>query len=367
MAIYIINSKKSGKQYGIRFRCIEKGIQIHKNLRPFKTQSEAKRAKYEYLLNLEQQKPIDETARDDLTFGALYKKYLFYARDNLAPSSINDYDSCITKYILPIFENDKIKEITKRKISDWQDALPAELGYKYKSKLKTAFSAVFTYAVNKELLEINPLKGVEKIRNTDSAKTLNYWDKSEFDKFISVVDDDLWKAFFTFLYVSGGRKGEMFALTWDDINFSKNTITINKTYSARDEMSIKKFSAKRKNSTKNKKTGDIYMPKSILDLLNPLPRGKYVFGKDSPLAATTMATAFNKYTKLAGVKKIRPHDLRHSCAALFISMGGNNELSTLYALAERLRDSPEQILKTYGHLFPSRQAVIIKMLDETFK
>lgn len=34
--------------------------------------------------------------------------------------------------------------------------------------------------------------------------------------------------------------------------------------------------------------------------------------------------------------------------------------------AARLRDTPEQILKTYGHLFPSRQRELNKKLDELF-
>ena len=55
----------------------------------------------------------------------------------------------------------------------------------------------------------------------------------EFDRFISLVDETLWKALFTFLYWTGCRRGEVQALSWKDINFEKNTIRINKTLSTK--------------------------------------------------------------------------------------------------------------------------------------
>ena len=38
----------------------------------------------------------------------------------------------------------------------------------------------------------------------------------------------MYKAFST-LYYSGARKGELLALTWEDINFEEKAININKT------------------------------------------------------------------------------------------------------------------------------------------
>lgn len=44
-----------------------------------------------------------------------------------------------------------------------------------------------------------------------------------------MVDDELYRAFFTTLYFSGARKGELLALTWADVDFENNLIDINKT------------------------------------------------------------------------------------------------------------------------------------------
>lgn len=56
---------------------------------------------------------------------------------------------------------------------------------------------------------------------------------SEFNNFIGFEDNKLYKNFFTILFYTGMRRGELLALTKEDINFEDNTISINKTYSPR--------------------------------------------------------------------------------------------------------------------------------------
>ena len=46
--------------------------------------------------------------------------------------------------------------------------------------------------------------------------------REDFNKFMSVIEDNLWKTFFTTLYYTGMRKGEIQALTWNDIDFCNN-------------------------------------------------------------------------------------------------------------------------------------------------
>jgi site-specific recombinase XerD len=49
---------------------------------------------------------------------------------------------------------------------------------------------------------------------------------------------------------------------------------------------------------------------------------------------------------MAGLPKIRIHDLRHSFASLLIHNG-----ASVFCVAELLSDNVEQIYKTYGHLY----------------
>ena len=66
-----------------------------------------------------------------------------------------------------------------------------------------------------------------------------------------------------------------------------------------------------------------------------------------------------KYSEIAGIKKIRIHDLRHSHVALLIE----KNVSPL-AIADRLgHDDIKMTLGTYGHLYPNKQKEIADLLD----
>lgn len=366
MSLYKYTTQR-GEFYGIRFRSVENGKEYHKNLRGFKTQKEAKVAKYNYLREIELSRKINSTNVDGIAMQELFEQYMIYARSAIAPTSLYDYDKIARRFILPKFGTRIFKSITRKELSDWQDNFPSNYSYKYKSKLRCTMSVIYSYAVEKEIVSENLMKKVHSIPNPDISAQFDYWTYEEFKRFISVVDNPRWKALFYFLYLSGCRKGEAFALLWSDIDFDKQLINISKTYSLRADIAVKKLKATPKKGTKNKKTGKIYMPVLIMNMLAELPKNKYVFGGDTnkPLSANMLDYVFKRYLKLADVKKIRIHDFRHSCAALIISQS-DSELTALYAIAERLRDSPAQILQTYGHLFPSRQRELNKRLDKLF-
>ena len=62
--------------------------------------------------------------------------------------------------------------------------------------------------------------------------------------------------------------------------------------------------------------------------------------------------------KVAGVKRIRIHDLRHSHVSLLIEMG----FSAL-AIADRVGHESVDITYKYAHLFPSKQQEMAQKLD----
>ena len=66
-----------------------------------------------------------------------------------------------------------------------------------------------------------------------------------------------------------------------------------------------------------------------------------------------------KYSELAGVPKIRIHDLRHSHVALLIE----NNISPM-VIAERLgHENVSVTLGTFGHLYPNKQKEIADILE----
>lgn len=86
----------------------------------------------------------------------------------------------------------------------------------------------------------------------------------------------------------------------------------------------------------------------------------FAFGGDRPLPPTSTDRAFAKACVASGVKQIRIHDLRHSCASLLISIG-----VSIVAVSKRLGHATvEQTLETYTHLLPDDQAQMIAALEK---
>ena len=66
-----------------------------------------------------------------------------------------------------------------------------------------------------------------------------------------------------------------------------------------------------------------------------------------------------KYSEISGVKRIRIHDLRHSCASLLIHKG-----VSIVAVSRHLGHTTiEQTLNTYSHMMPDDRTMILKTLS----
>ncbi|MBC1403634.1 tyrosine-type recombinase/integrase [Listeria welshimeri] len=88
----------------------------------------------------------------------------------------------------------------------------------------------------------------------------------------------------------------------------------------------------------------------------------FKYSEDLP-RAEHYAYRFKKYCKLAGVKTIRFHDLRHSHASLFIASGEDR-----FTVSKRLGHASTTFTETiYGHPFPDKQNSITSLLEATFK
>ena len=88
----------------------------------------------------------------------------------------------------------------------------------------------------------------------------------------------------------------------------------------------------------------------------------YEAGEDERLFQVTKSYLHHEMdrgAKVAGVKRIRIHDLRHSHASLLVEMG-----FTPLAIAERLgHEKIETTLNTYSHLYPNKQGELADRLE----
>lgn len=350
MAIY--KDKKRGTWYYSVYVDLSNGEQKRFMKRGFKTKKAARDAEIDFLYNFEVE---DE---ENLKFHELVEHYLKWYKVRRKVSSYRKVESMIRVRILPFFNKKEIKNITRKDVMNFHDKLLADFSVSGAKRTHATLSAIFNFAIKKEYLTINVAREVGNIDVRESKK-MEFWTLEEFKKFISVVDDLMYRAFFMTLYFSGMRKGEQLALTWSDIDFDNNTINIDKTTYFRNVTAPKTESSIRK----------LKMPQHTMKLIRelkiqrPVESDFVVFGEAySHLSETTIDVRYSEYVKKAGVKRIRLHDFRHSHASYLINQGNDIQI-----VSKRLgHKNTSTTYDVYAHLYPNAEDEAIKNMEDDF-
>ena len=197
-------------------------------------------------------------------------------------------------------------------------------------------------------------------------KEMEFWTYDEFSKFIDKEDDLTFKCLFKTLYFCGLRKGEARALNWNDINFTNNTIRINKGLN--DNVNRKKYTITSPKTLTSNRT--LPIPKELVNDLKELKENAmsytnfqeewFIFGNSTPLGDDVIRRRKNNKCKEAGVKVIRIHDFRHSCASLLINNGADITLVAKYLGHSKI----DETLNTYSHMFKNKLDNIIGLIDK---
>ena len=162
--------------------------------------------------------------------------------------------------------------------------------------------------------------------------------------------------------------GELRGLTWKDIDFKNQYLSVNKNIVATQGDEKKPYmvtTPKTKSSIRN-----IPIPKVLMEDMKVLYEVSkrhygfnddwYLFGDTEPITNGKLRCRKNKDCKLAEVKQIRIHDFRHSCASLLINSG-----ATINVVAKYLGHTKiDETLNTYSHLFKNQLNEIINIIDK---
>ncbi|MBQ9012026.1 MAG: site-specific integrase [Bacilli bacterium] len=313
-------------------------------------------------------------------FDVVADDYFKDAYIRLKESTVNTYYSQYKNNILPYFKNKFIDEINVTDIENWKNKL-------IERKIKTStcneyyvvFKEIFTYANRKFELNYNPvsLSGRFKRRNDEVIKTeekLRYITYDEYCKLIDVIHDDLYHCLFLTFYFAGMREGEMQALNWNDIDFNRKVIIVNKTLSTNTKEGRYKIT-----NTKNCLNREISMSKTLYEELkrykevvmkyDDFSSDWFVFGNGDFLSTYQMNKYRKIYFKEAGLEKrlITIHEFRHShvslCINEYIKSGQSDSTKFFLMMSQRMGHSLRVMQETYMHLFPSVQDNIVSLLD----
>ena len=342
----------------------------------FKTKKEALEAE-QYLRSVElKERSFNSKISIDILYDLLKEEDKI---NNRKQSYLDTQENHYNRHIKNYFEKvDDVAKLTYEDIYQFREHLRDKNAQNSEKKLSPNTINKIIILL-KKILDVGLRKGYYKEHPAGLLKKLqiekaklNFWTVKEFKHFLTLFNDDEYniKLLFTVLFFTGLRLGEALALTWQDIDFSSNTIHITKSVYVNkgiSHISATKTKAGTRRIIINKKLSQELQywqqqQKHLLEQFTSDSMSLQVF-QSSPITITKNSIE-KQYKKIlerdATLKKIRIHDFRHSHASLLINQGED-----YLVVKERLgHASITTTIDTYSHLYPSKQKDLADKLDD---
>lgn len=294
-------------------------------------------------------------------------------KPNSSPITLKRYIQFLNNRILPALGPYKLKDINVIILTSFFNDLKTQKTM-FKNRKNTPLSkativkareivnAIMQKAYEFELISNNPCRKVHlQLDNLESElnkeETIHCYDKETYKKVLEFLKTE---KLFNRLIIemalkTGFRRSEIWGLTWDDIDFNNNKISVNRT---RHYLKGQGLIVKNTKTKKSRRT--ITVASSLIELLKEyrnICETEYLVGEKS---IDGICSWFKDFQKKNNIPPIRFHDLRHTHATLLLEAGID-----LKTISERLGHSTiRQTMDTYTHVSKDLDQKAGKTFDE---
>jgi integrase len=316
----------------------------------------------------EQRKAVSEnrTVPDGkVTFGDFVDQFLSdVAQHTLKPKTYSSYKWILEKHVTPDLGHIRLTHLQPYQLQNlYSEKLKSGLSNRTVRHIHATIRRVLNEAVKWELIYRNPCNQVTPPRLEKTPPAV--WTVDEARTFLSAVAEHRWHAIYLIALTTGARRGEILGMEWENIDWAKGTIRIEKTIS---EVNGRAVITEPK-TQRSRRT--ISLPEIVLDHLKPnMPAqaGKktgFIFASNvgTPIAPRNLLRHFYSVLADLDIPKIRFHDLRHTAATILFQQDVHPK-----KVQELLGHSSIVLtLDTYSHIIPSMHSETAEKMDELFK
>ena len=314
---------------------------------------------------------VTNSFNTNITFKELTDEYMEkHCKIHCKKTTYSLYNSYL-KVNLVKLKNKRIKDFSLRDFNNLIFEFKTQnLSNKTINNIIIYLKSIFNYAIDNEMISKNPISKIKKLPS--EKKKINFLTEDQvlvFLKTAKIVTPDYYVLFYTAIH-TGMRRGELLGLEWQDIDFNKNEISINKQW-YQSEVSTTKTT----NSTRI-----IKIPNSLTELLREHKRkrknlSRIVFcnSKGQHLHTWNMTERYFKkvlrkmqedsriYT--LNLDSLKFHDLRHTYASLMLSKG-----APIKFVQEQMGHSSSKVtLDIYNHIMPKESEYARNILENIHK
>ncbi|NIV38131.1 MAG: tyrosine-type recombinase/integrase [Anaerolineae bacterium] len=286
----------------------------------------------------------DSVNSDVPLFGELAQDFL--NTTTVSENTRNEYRKLLMKYWQPLYAAIPINQITPRQLRqavadiEWTSA-------KTRNNALIPLRKVFDLAVDDELIDRNPASRIKNQKHQKPA--VDPFSEKEAEQIIAWLyknytgTEVIYAAYYEFAFWTGMRPSEIMALTWDDVDWQKGTVRVQraqskgrlnehtKTHNARDVL----LNARSRSALETVKP-ITYMASSRI-FMSPRYQGQYWKSDQQP------RLRFVKALRKLGIRHRRAYNTRHTYATVCLMAGMNPTF-----VANQLGHSIQVLLSTYA-------------------
>ena len=275
--------------------------------------------------------------KGDILFTDFLLKWLRVAKSTVKLTTYASYEMMATRIIIPYFEtlNIKLKELTTEDIQEFYSAQLERVSANTVIHYHAVIHRALKYAVKIKTIQSNPAVNVERPRKEKFIGS--FYDKKEINTLFDIIQGHPLEVAIKLAAFYGLRREEIIGLKWTAIDFENNTLTIQHTVTecnldgkhievasdtAKTDSSLRTMplvtnfremllAKKEKQEHYRKLRGRSYC-KEYLDYI-------FVNEMGERWKPRYLSDGFKRILEQNGLRRIRFHDLRHTCASLLLA------------------------------------------------
>jgi integrase len=309
-----------------------------------------------------------------LTVGEYLDRWLKDVRDTVRQSTYQGYEYAIRPHIRPALGRIKLKDLSPAH-ARWfyRDRLDSGLAPATVHKLHVVLHKAMKAAVADGLVPRNVTAELKPPRIT--REEIDPLDAEQSRRLLEAAHGDRLEALYVLALNTGMRQGELLALKWDDVDLERSLVRVRRTLTRSDKGFVfGEPKTKKSRRTIRLTAGAMQALRDHLSRqLEEMERAGSLYEPGGLIFATEMGTFINPSNLRnralkpllgrAGLRPIRFHDLRHTCATLLLCKNVNPKV-----VSEMLGHSSISItLDIYSHLLPDMQKSAVRALEDVLK
>ena len=304
----------------------------------------------------------------EIIFNDFIDKWLDeYAAPRIKPNTLYKYKNSINCHVRPTLGKFYTSKISANDIRSLMSKMIKFRSPKTVNNILTMLKTIFKYARRWGYIQVSPAEDIDKFRV--EHQEMDFLKPQEIVVLLSHCHEPF-KTLLQTAVLTGMRKGELLGLQWGDIDWNSNTIFVRRSLKWRSAKDTKEGQCKWYfDSPKTRySVRAVTMSPRLQEALEihrinaSINEWDLIFtnSEGKPLDPDNLVKReFQPALRLAGLRQIRWHDLRHSYTSLLIAQGENIK----FIQSQLGHASIQTTMDRYGHLLPVDRVGVGNRLD----